>query len=196
MFQSDLLKGRTILITGGGTGLGRSMALRFAELGANLFLVARREEPLKETAEAIRAKGAAAAYASADIRNFAAVEQVVAAADEEFGRVDTLVNNAAGNFIARTEKLSPNAFNAVIGIVSAGHVPLHARARTQMDCRETAREHSEYRDDVCSGELRLGIRCAFGVREGRSARHDALACRRMGALPDSVECHRARTVPH
>jgi NAD(P)-dependent dehydrogenase (short-subunit alcohol dehydrogenase family) len=120
MFQPDLLKGRTILITGGGTGLGRSMALRFAELGANLFLVARREEPLKETAEAIRAKGAAAAYASADIRDFAAVEQVVAAADKEFGRVDTLVNNAAGNFIARTEKLSPNAFNAVLGIVLQG----------------------------------------------------------------------------
>ena len=54
MFQTDLFKGRNILITGGGTGLGRSMALRFAELGANIFLVARREEPLKETAEAIR----------------------------------------------------------------------------------------------------------------------------------------------
>jgi NAD(P)-dependent dehydrogenase (short-subunit alcohol dehydrogenase family) len=120
MFQSDLLKGRTILITGGGTGLGRSMALRFAELGANIFLVARREEPLQETAEAIRGKGARAAYASADIRDFSAVEKAVAEAEKEFGRVDTLVNNAAGNFIARTEKLSPNAFNAVMGIVMQG----------------------------------------------------------------------------
>jgi NAD(P)-dependent dehydrogenase (short-subunit alcohol dehydrogenase family) len=120
MFQSDLLKGRTILITGGGTGLGRSMALRFAELGANLFLVGRHEEPLKETCEAIQSKGARAAYASADIRDFAAVERAVAAAESEFGRVDTLVNNAAGNFIARTEKLSPNAFNAVVGIVLQG----------------------------------------------------------------------------
>ncbi|HYA89474.1 MAG TPA: SDR family oxidoreductase [archaeon] len=120
MFQPDLLKGRTILITGGGTGLGRSMALRFGELGANLFLVGRREEPLKEATGAIRAKGARAAYASADIRDFAAVESVVAGAEKEFGRVDTLVNNAAGNFIARTEKLSPNAFNAVIGIVLQG----------------------------------------------------------------------------
>ncbi|MGB0036470.1 MAG: SDR family oxidoreductase [Candidatus Acidiferrales bacterium] len=120
MFQTNLLKGRTILITGGGTGLGRSMALRFAELGANLFLVARREAPLKETADAIRAKGARAAYASADVRDFAAVEGIVAAAEKEFGRVDTLVNNAAGNFIARTETLSLNAFNAVIGIVLQG----------------------------------------------------------------------------
>jgi NAD(P)-dependent dehydrogenase (short-subunit alcohol dehydrogenase family) len=120
MFQADLLKGRTILITGGGTGLGRSMALRFAELGANLFLAGRREEPLKEATEAIRAKGARAGFFSADVRDFSAVENMIAEAEREFGRVDTLVNNAAGNFIARTEKLSPNAFNAVIGIVLQG----------------------------------------------------------------------------
>ncbi|HXZ10829.1 MAG TPA: SDR family oxidoreductase [Candidatus Sulfotelmatobacter sp.] len=120
MFQPDLLKGRTIFITGGGTGLGRSMALRFGELGANLFLVGRREEPLKEATGAIRAKGGRAAYASVDIRDFAAVENAIAAAENELGRVDTLVNNAAGNFIARTEKLSPNAFNAVLGIVLQG----------------------------------------------------------------------------
>ena len=120
MFERDLLKGRSILITGGGTGLGRSMALRFAELGANLFLVARREEPLAETANDIRAKGVKAGYAMCDVRDFAAVENAIAAAEKELGTVDTLVNNAAGNFIARTEKLSPNAFNAVIGIVLQG----------------------------------------------------------------------------
>ncbi|MGA8224034.1 MAG: SDR family oxidoreductase [Candidatus Acidiferrales bacterium] len=120
MFQSDLLKGRTILVTGGGTGLGRSMALRFGELGANIFLVGRRKEPLEEASGAIRAKGARAGFASADVRDFAAVVHAIAAAEQEFGRVDTLVNNAAGNFIARTEKLSPNAFNAVIGIVLQG----------------------------------------------------------------------------
>jgi NAD(P)-dependent dehydrogenase (short-subunit alcohol dehydrogenase family) len=120
MFQKDLLKGRTILITGGGTGLGRSMALRFAELGANLFLVARRDEPLKNTVNDIRAAGGQAAYGQADIRDFEAVEKAIEAAEKEFGAVDTLVNNAAGNFIARTEKLSPNAFNAVVGIVLQG----------------------------------------------------------------------------
>jgi NAD(P)-dependent dehydrogenase (short-subunit alcohol dehydrogenase family) len=124
MFEKDLLKNRTILITGGGTGLGRSMALRFAELGANLFVVGRREDPLKETAEALRAKGARASYACADIRNFSAVEAALEAAekyfDRPFGGIDTLVNNAAGNFLARTEKLSLNAFNAVVGIVLQG----------------------------------------------------------------------------
>jgi NAD(P)-dependent dehydrogenase (short-subunit alcohol dehydrogenase family) len=124
MFQSDLLKNRTILITGGGTGLGRAMALRFAELGATLFLVGRRENPLAETVRDLRAKGARAACATADIRHFSEVEKAVAAAEKEFGRpvggIDTLVNNAAGNFIARTEKLSPNAFNAVVGTVLQG----------------------------------------------------------------------------
>ncbi len=120
MFQSDLLKNRTIFITGGGTGLGRSMALRFAELGANLFLAGRREEPLAKTCSEIRAKKARAAYACCDVRNFPAVEESVVAAEKEFGRVDTLVNNAAGNFIARTEKLSPHAFSAVVGIVLQG----------------------------------------------------------------------------
>jgi NAD(P)-dependent dehydrogenase (short-subunit alcohol dehydrogenase family) len=120
MFKEDLLKGRSILVTGGGTGLGRSMALRFAELGANLFLAGRREGPLKETVEAIRGKGARAACISADVRDFAAVEKMIAGAEKEFGQIDTLVNNAAGNFIARTEKLSPNAFNAVVGIVLQG----------------------------------------------------------------------------
>ena len=120
MFQSDLFKGRTILITGGGTGLGRSMALRFAELGAKMFLAARRPEPLEETCKEIRAKGGQAAFALCDVRDFAAVEKTVEAAEKEFGRVDTLVNNAAGNFIARTETLSPNAFSAVTGIVLHG----------------------------------------------------------------------------
>ena len=120
MYQPGLLKGRTIFITGGGTGLGRSMSLRFAELGANIFLTGRREAPLRETAEAIRSTGARAAWATADVRDLAAVESAVAAAEKEFGRVDTLVNNAAGNFIARTEKLSANAFNAVVGIVLQG----------------------------------------------------------------------------
>ena len=120
MFQSNLLKGRTILVTGGGTGLGRSMALRFAELGANLFLIGRRSEPLAETTKEIQETGPRAAFAPCDVRDFAAVEKVIEAAEKEFGRVDTLVNNAAGNFIARTEKLSPNAFNAVVGIVLQG----------------------------------------------------------------------------
>lgn len=120
MFQKNLLEKRAIFLTGGGTGLGRSMALRFAELGARMFLVGRREEPLREACNEIQRTGGAAAYATCDVRNYAEVEAASSAAEQQFGEIDTLVNNAAGNFIARTEKLSPNAFNAVVGIVLNG----------------------------------------------------------------------------
>jgi NAD(P)-dependent dehydrogenase (short-subunit alcohol dehydrogenase family) len=120
MFQKDLLKGRAIFLTGGGTGLGRSMALRFAGLGARMFLVGRREGPLRETCDEIRRSGGAAAFTTCDVRDYAAVETAATAAEQQFGRIDSVVNNAAGNFIAPTEKLTPNAFQAVVGIVLNG----------------------------------------------------------------------------
>jgi NAD(P)-dependent dehydrogenase (short-subunit alcohol dehydrogenase family) len=120
MFQKDMLKDRAIFLTGGGTGLGRSMALRFAELGAHLFVVGRREQPLMEVCDEIHRAGGSAAFATCDVRDPAAVEAAASAADQQFGRIDTVVNNAAGNFMARTESLSPNAFNAVVGIVLNG----------------------------------------------------------------------------
>ena len=120
MFQPDLLKGRAIFLTGGGTGLGRSMALHFAKLGARLFLIGRREEPLKKTCEEIHRDGGAAAFTTCDVREYDAVETAMTTAENHWGEIDTLVNNAAGNFMARTEKLSPNAFQAVVGIVLTG----------------------------------------------------------------------------
>src|ERR1700757_4997890 len=96
------------------------MALRFAELGARMFVVGRREEPLKETCDEIHRAGGAAAYTTCDVRDYGAVEAAAAKAEEQFGDINTLVNNAAGNFMARTEKLTPNAFNAVVGIVLNG----------------------------------------------------------------------------
>jgi NAD(P)-dependent dehydrogenase (short-subunit alcohol dehydrogenase family) len=120
MFEKNLLAGRAILITGGGSGLGRSMALRLAELGAKLHLAGRREGPLREACEAIRAAGGQATYSLCDVRDFASVERMAEEAERATGGVDSLVNNAAGNFIARTERISPNAFNAVVGIVLHG----------------------------------------------------------------------------
>lgn len=120
MFQPDLLSGQVILITGGGTGLGRSMALRFAGLGAKIFLAARREEPLRQTAEEIRARGGTADWATCDVRDFSAVEKVAKQAEDGLGPPTVLVNNAAGNFICPTERLSPNGFAAVVGIVLHG----------------------------------------------------------------------------
>ena len=120
VFQQDMLKDRAIFLTGGGTGLGRSMALHFAMLGARMFLVGRREQPLKDVCDEIGRGGGSAAFATCDVRDYGAVETAANLAYEKFGRIDTLINNAAGNFMARTEKLTPNAFNAVVGIVLNG----------------------------------------------------------------------------
>src|SRR6266852_3487360 len=115
-----MLKDRAIFLTGGGTGLGRSMALHFAMLGAHMFLTGRREQPLREVCDEIHRRGGSAAFATCDVRDYGAVETVAKLAYEQFGRIDTVINNAAGNFMARTEKLTPNAFNAVVGIVLNG----------------------------------------------------------------------------
>jgi NAD(P)-dependent dehydrogenase (short-subunit alcohol dehydrogenase family) len=124
MFQSDLLHPKRILITGGGTGLGKAMAHRFLQLGATVYICGRREDVLKQTAAELSESTGSAIHALAcDVRNLDAVEAMIDSIWEA-GALDVLVNNAAGNFIARTEELSPRAFEAVIGIVLLG--TLHA----------------------------------------------------------------------
>ncbi len=114
MFQPDLLAGKRILITGGGTGLGASMAQRFAELGASLVLSGRRAEVLTSTAQTIReASGASVQTLTCDIRQSEAVEHMIEAAWQE-GPIDVLVNNAAATFIAQTEHLSARAADAIL----------------------------------------------------------------------------------
>src|SRR5262245_17329633 len=120
MFDSRVLDGRTVIVTGGGTGLGFSMALRFAELGANLVLASRDPAHLETACDKIRATGARALGIRCDVRSFEEVEHMVAGAERELGRVDVLVNNAAGNFLCPTEDLSPNGFASVVGIVLTG----------------------------------------------------------------------------
>lgn len=120
MFKPDLLAGRRILVTGGGTGLGRSMGRRFLELGASLAICGRREQVLAETAAAFdRDFPGRTRFLPCDIRDADAVERMVARFWEE-GPLDGLVNNAAGNFIARSETLSARAVDAVMGIVVHG----------------------------------------------------------------------------
>ncbi|MEM8961846.1 MAG: SDR family oxidoreductase [Acidobacteriota bacterium] len=120
MYQSDLLAGQTILVTGGGSGLGRAMAERFGSVGAKVGVLGRRPEPLTETVEAIRGAGGTAAWASVDIRDRAGVADAIDQLEGELGPIDGLVNNAAGNFLACTEDLSVGAFDAVVQIVLYG----------------------------------------------------------------------------
>jgi NAD(P)-dependent dehydrogenase (short-subunit alcohol dehydrogenase family) len=124
MFRDDLLRNKRVLITGGGTGLGKAMAYRFLQLGATVYICGRRKEVLEETAAELSnaTKGAIHAL-PCDVRNLDAVEAMIDSIWKT-APLDVLVNNAAGNFIARTEELSPRAFESVIGIVLLG--TLHA----------------------------------------------------------------------
>jgi len=122
VFQKNLLSGKRILVTGGATGLGKSMAKRFLELGASLYICGRREPVLAEAAEELRAAtGGTVKTYSCDVRDNARVETMIETFWQD-GPLDILVNNAAGNFIARTEELSIGAFEAVIGIVLMGTI--------------------------------------------------------------------------
>ena len=120
MFQSDLLQGKTILITGGGTGLGKSMAARFGKLGANLIIASRKPEVLEEAAIDLRKHGAEVLPLECDVRKPAQVQELVKKAVKHFKRIDGLVNNAAGNFISPTENLTTGGFKVVVDIVLNG----------------------------------------------------------------------------
>ena len=119
-FAPDLLAGRVILVTGGGSGLGLSMSKRFAALGAKVAITGRREEKLREAASEIDPAGANVFAHAADVREPEAVELMVEAVEEALGPIDVLVNNAAGNFLAATEELSARAFDAVVRTVLHG----------------------------------------------------------------------------
>lgn len=120
VFSSDILEAKRVLITGGGTGLGLSMATRFAELGAELIICGRREQVLEDAAKTLRKLTAHPVGVHAcDIRDPASVETMMESIWDE-GPLDALVNNAAGNFVARTETLSPRAVDAVLNIVLHG----------------------------------------------------------------------------
>lgn len=119
--KDDALKGKTIVVTGGGTGLGKAMATYFSELGANVVISSRKLDVLSATAEEISSKsGNIVLPIACDIRNIEDVENLLKQTVDKFGSVDTLVNNAAGNFISPTERLSANAFSTIIDIVLKG----------------------------------------------------------------------------
>lgn len=120
MFQKDLLQNKRILITGGGTGLGKAAAQRFLELGAVVYICGRRHEVLAATEAELREKTGGAIHARrCDVRDGAAVDEMIDTIWKD-GPLDILMNNAAGNFLARTEELSLRAFESVIGIVLMG----------------------------------------------------------------------------
>jgi len=123
MLRDGALEGKTIVITGGGTGLGKAMGIYFLKLGANLVITSRKQDVLQKTADEMEEKtGGKVLAVACDVREVEQVENVLAKTIERFGQVDVLLNNAAGNFISPTERLSANAFSSIIDIVLKGTV--------------------------------------------------------------------------
>ena len=115
-FPKELFKGRTVFVTGGGSGINLGIAKNFAALGANVGICGRTQSKLDAAAVELRALGAKVSTAAADVRDFAALEAALATSRKELGPVDVLVAGAAGNFPVRAEKLSTNGFKTVIDI--------------------------------------------------------------------------------
>ena len=125
MFDPGLLSDKSILVTGGGSGLGLAMAKACAAHGASVTIAGRKRERLEDAAKEIAASargGGAVEFFAADVRDPEQVEALVAHAVSRFGKLDGLVNNAAGNFLAFSEKLTPNGFDAVVRTVLHGSV--------------------------------------------------------------------------
>ena len=138
MFASALLQNQVIVVTGGGTGLGRAMAERFAALSAKVVILSRKLDRLEQAAMEIRAQTGGEVFPFAlDVRQTDAIEEVLTRVASEVGPVTGLVNNAAGNFLAATEDLSPRAFDAVIDIVLRGSFFMTQAVGKQMIEHET-----------------------------------------------------------
>jgi NAD(P)-dependent dehydrogenase (short-subunit alcohol dehydrogenase family) len=120
MLPDRTFAGRAAIVTGGGSGLGRAISVELGRLGAGVVVAGRREDALAETVRLIDERGGQAHAQPTDVREPEAVDALVAATVERFGRVDILVNNAAGNFVVKAEDLSPNGWRAVVGIVLDG----------------------------------------------------------------------------
>lgn len=120
MFKENTLKDKTILITGGGSGLGFAMAKAFTETGASVAICGRTEKKLQNAVNELNDLGGEARYYVCDVRDYDKVNEMIASITNDFGGMDGLVNNAAGNFLSASEDLSPNGFRAVIDIVLQG----------------------------------------------------------------------------
>jgi NAD(P)-dependent dehydrogenase (short-subunit alcohol dehydrogenase family) len=120
MFTPSLLKDQVAVVTGGGTGLGLAIAARLGELGARVAIGSRNAENIVRGSAELRHAGLDPLVVQIDVRNPEQVDEMVARVVRHFGRIDILINNAAGNFICRAEDLSPNGWNSVVGIVLNG----------------------------------------------------------------------------
>ena len=203
MYIDGLLSGKRILVTGGGTGLGRSMAEQFLTLGAEIYICGRRKSVCDATAaQLMAAHGGSVKTYGVDIRDAAAVDAMV---EDIFaqGPLTGLVNNAAGNFISPTAALSPRGFDIIANIVMHGTFYVtHAVGRRWVQMAREGRWQAgdPYRSVmsiITTWSLeRRAVRRTIGDEQECRSRDDHVAGHRMGTLWDQAECHWTGGDPH
>ena len=187
-FEPDLLKGKAALVTGGGTGICRGLSLALATHGCDVAITSRKPDHLEPTRREIEALGVRGLAVAGDVRDPAAVDAAVAQTVDAFGRLDILVNGAAGNFLCRAEDLSPNAFGAVVDIDLKGTFHM---------CR-AALPHLKKQGGVVlniSATLHyFGTAAQLHVSAAKAGRRraDPRARRRVGGVRHPRQRHRAR----
>lgn len=161
MYERNLLNDKTAIVTGGGTGIGKQIAIRLAGLGANIAIAGRREEHLKSASEEIKKINPHVLFVKTDIRNEQEVENLFKHAFEKFGKIDILVNNAGGQFIAPFEKISTNGFDAVVKTNLYG---------TWFCCEQAAKYMKERGGKIVNIVHIYAIRAAPGLAHSGAAR--------------------------
>jgi NAD(P)-dependent dehydrogenase (short-subunit alcohol dehydrogenase family) len=192
MLRDDALKGKVIVVTGGGSGLGKAMTKYFLELGAQVAITSRDLEKLKNTAKELETEtGGTCLPLQCDVRHYDEVENMLQEVLKAFGKVDVLLNNAAGNFISPTERLSANAFDTVIDIVLKG----------SKNCTLAFGKHQtsliiniEYSNHLCLD--RISLCSSKRYCQSRGSCYDQKPCCRMGKIWYTYQCHCTRTIPY
>ena len=194
MFDSTLLKDKIILITGGGTGLGRAMGERFLTLGAKPAITSRREEVLAKAAAEMGSESKEVFYKSCDVRDPLQVAEMVAAVEQHYGRIDVLINNAAGQLRQPDRKFITARSGCGTGYRPSRNVLHHVRSGQKMDRAGRRRYDPGHPHHVRVD--RRGLRCTEGGGEGGRDGDDALARRRVGEVQHPATASRpARSPP-
>ena len=187
MFANETLRGRTAFVTGGGTGLGLAIATAYAQLGASVMIAARNEERAQEAARALVRDGGNAAALKCDVRNPEEVKHAIDATAAQFGSLDILVNNAAGNFICPAAELSPNGWRTVIDIDLNG----------TFYCCQAAYPHlkaSKYGGSIISIITMLGVTGWPGAVHAAAAKGGILSMSRTLAVEWGTDKIRVNTI--
>ena len=193
MLPPDTYAGQVVVVTGGGTGLGKAMAAEFARLGAAVAVASRKAEHRESGVRALTALGAKAIGVELDVRDEGAVTATFDQIERELGPADVLINNAAGNFPSQAVKMSANAWRSVVDIVAQWHVPVQHRIRPPGHRAICSRRHPQHRRHLLvDGRSRHR---AFGGRQGRRHESDTVPGRRMGAQRRPGQLPGARPLP-